>query len=239
MRRFGRRYGRKRRFSRRRGRRLTRKVRKLGKAIRRIRRGIETKYADTFLNNYEITTTGNVFNLTGLISSSGVGTTQRIGSKISITSMDIKGFITPFQNDPFPAAFDTYCLNMCVFTVRDAPSTNPVLGDLYDINEAPGLSYHTFTFRNWVNRKKFKTLWFKQIVGSNESIQANKGTTNFITLHKRLRFRKTLNVIYNFASSTVINYPLYFMAWSNQLADSAGGTPPSMNVGFRIKYQDT
>lgn len=211
-------------------------------------RGGEVKSCDVAGTAISISTAIGLQLLNGV--AEGVGVFQRIGRKMQMKSVHIRGVITPTGTNA--AAVAITMARVIVFYDRQTNGAAPVLGDLLQ-----GIDYQAATFStvfsgiNMNNRDRFVVLMDDQILlppcGINGASAAStvlngvdpnsEQTQGSININRYIKL-KGADVIFSGTSGTVAGIAsgsLYIATISND----PGGTPAyQLNVGARLRYYD-
>lgn len=211
------------------------------------RSGEEKKYHDigspTLFSQVFTGSTGNVLLLNGVADGSGV--TTRVGNKITIKSISIRGLIYPtWATDGVPPTTWTIPMQLCrISVVYDAfpnsVATVPTADIIYTTN-------HSYSHNNLANRNRFRTLWEKTIglPGMVNYNVANGGTglvggNTAVPVKKFIR--TNIETIYSGPGNTIANIgqgAIYLVVTGSAAALTPGVGPHYFNGDSRIRYSD-
>jgi len=193
-------------------------LKSVNQKIKKIQTAIERKHLDTFYSN-TVGLSGTVFAITGALQ--GVSDTQRIGDKITTTSIMIKYMLS--QHD---APYNTFRV-VCVRARSGA--TVPAVGNVFLNGSGPQSTMPSLWHYNldWFRSGKAKILYDKcfTLQGPNTD---EPGT---ITRSVKIPFRT--NIQYQ-GGTISANNQIYMMV----ITDSGTVPHPPVSVNVRINYID-
>lgn len=184
-----------------------------------------TGYVDVALNGYAGNTTGSIALLNTV--AQGVSVTQRVGKKIMMKSLQIRGLVTTEANTTVSqAAF------MIVYDRRPTGAL-PAITEILDT-----VSPNSFLLD--ANSARFSIVhrWADVNVGNNATLFTDKGAYN---IDEYIKFPKNKrNVTYKAAATGAIadidEGALYIVTCGGNIAGVADTT---CSLGFRLRYWDT
>lgn len=162
------------------------------------------------------------------LSSQGTGSVNRIGNKVKLLSMQVKGFIVQ-QSE---TRSDRLIRCMLVEN-RDHNLLSPTItvtnitGNLYDADPRTS-TITTQSFRNFVNKNNWRILASKNVFIPGDNIT---GQSLEKTFSMYVRFKKGITQNYNSVASALEKGAIYFIC----VADSGDSNPASL-TGVRINY---
>lgn len=200
-------------------------------------RDVELKVADIAATTYQVNTTGSFTLLAAPVP--GTDFTNRVGRKVELKSVYIRGFVFPEAAASQGVAIDTIMeqARLIVFVDKQPNGAVPVVADL--LNTAS-----TASMLNLNNRDRFRiihdeTFEFDPYYFSNTATQSYVSATNQI---KPVKYFKKLNIRTIFNAGTAgtiadINSEALYMFW---IGNAAAGTNTDVNatVSTRVRFTD-
>lgn len=162
------------------------------------------------------------------LSSQGSAAVNRIGNKVKLMSMQVKGFIVQQSN-----THSNRLVRIMLVQNKDhnllAPSVSisNITGNLYDADPRTS-TITTLSYRNFVNMNNWKILASKNVVVSADSVT---GQSMEKTFNMYVKFKKGITQNYNQVASALESGAIYFLC----LCDSGDSNPASL-TGVRINY---
>ncbi len=211
------------RFNRRRKRKKLSDGKKALKMVRQIKSGVEKKFIQVFFQDQQVDWDGNSFSL----NETNIGANddgQRVGDKITMTSLEIRLKVGPNINMALPQTVRVIVIVDKHNTINPPDIFLPVGGNLYQ-------PYKMYTIDL---RKHFTVLFDKTIrIGGNE-------TTDSSRVQNRTWFKslKNRNVQYQAQTDFANTNAVKLMIWSGFNPTASDDIKPNIFGYSRIRYTD-
>lgn len=188
---------------------------RLVKRIRRFERSVETKYVDTNVVAGAVSSTGSL----GCLNTPILGTNaaQRIGEKVTNSSLIIKGTLT--YADP------TNLIRLIVFWAKQPHGTAPFPADILSTSASAPITSN----RNWPQRKGFKVIFDRVYLLNDSDLRQRK-----FKIWKKLKGVHTMYVTNTGTFADIDQNALWFM----YISDSGIVAHPTITFNARWKYRD-
>ncbi len=205
-----------------------RRRRPQGKRVNRTRRFImvepEVKHHDVG-QSPSIVNAGAVFGtpINGMLE--GLGSEQRIGSKVHIHKVSFKGILTPTDTTD-----DGDVVRLMVVQDKQASGQTPTVANVLQ-------SASPQSFRNRETTKRFNILFDKRIAWDSRSVGVENPPTTFVQRHLLVEFFKDVDIEVQYLSSAatyaaISTNSIFLLTISSE----AGATDLSGN--FRVSFTD-
>lgn len=179
----------------------------------------EWKYLDTALNG-TVDTTGGILLCNGLVP--GSGASQRIGMKVEIKSIEVRGYM-----GGTPGTGVDQVLRWQLFLDRQTNGVAPAIGQQL-------LANNVYAPRSLIARKRFKILMDKTY-----NINAVGESGSFRTFKAYMKFRRPIVMEFNAGTAgtvaDIVSNSLFFYV----VGSVAAGATAGLTYGYvRIRYTD-
>lgn len=190
-----------------------RKPRTVAKTVRRVlNRALEKKFVEIAIVE-PVPNTGTVVNITQAAPAQGVGEGDRVGNRVTITSMKFRGMVSDALN------FGSI-VRGTIIQWKDEDST-PGMSDVFENTNYPISPWH----RENLKLGKLKVLWDRTWTTSGTGQNTVAFNANLTNMIKKLQFEPGL--------FTGKNKPYVLFS-----SDSAGVSHPDLQAFFTLNYTD-
>lgn len=188
---------------------------------------VEKKYIDTAAADYACNTTGSVTCLN--LCNEGTGVSQRVGRKICLKSVQVRGRVNPVDNTTVDQ-----CVRVMLIWDKQV---NGVIATIAEILSAATSE----SFMNLDNRERFVVIMDKQFVlGAQDSATGYTGSPTIHPINKYKKLPEGSFTIYDGTGAGIADIntgALYLVTIGDQTAASAvGGTA---RLACRVRYTDS
>lgn len=187
----------------------------------------EHKYVDVAAANYVADTTGTVTLLNGI--AQGDDNTNREGRQVTVTSVSIKGMLTPVDKTTGAC----YCRLIVVWDSANNGGAAPAITDLL-------VAANSVSHNNLNNRMRFKVLMDEQYcVGGNQdtTTQAYAQSPTVFTINRYMKLPPGCVTTFSgtgATSASIQSGAIWMFTIGNQAADAGG----AYQVATRVRFVD-
>lgn len=189
------------------------------------RSNVEKKFIDTAQASYDCDTTGSVTCLN--LCDEGTGISQRIGRKICIKSVQVRGIVRPVD----ATSSDNTTRIMLIWDKQ----VNGVIATISEILSAAT----AHSFMNLDNRERFVVLMDKQFaVGRRSDASGNSGSPNVYAVNKYKKMPAGSITIYDGTGAGIadVNTGALYLVTIGSQAAAAGSV---FSAACRVRYTDS